>query len=338
MTKNYVVTGGCGFQGSHLSESLAKEGHNVTILNTPSQYAMMNYTQYLKRYKNIRIFWGSILDKEMVRKTIRGCDQIFHLAAKINVDESRKDPGSYLRTNVIGTQNILDEAVKENKRVIHASSMESYGENKTGLTLISSCSVFGRPEAGAMNEKHPLLPQSPYAASKAAGDRLAYSYWKTYGLPVTIARPFNIYGTRQKDGGGGAVIPIFFRKAMNDEVLTIFGDGKQTRDYLYVTDLVRGYRIIAEQKELIGQPVNFGSGQETSIKWLAQTIIDIVGRGKIKHGPSRPGEVKSAICDNALISQYGFIPQISIKNGLHMYYEWLLKRNETYWEERKYWG
>ena len=337
---NYLVTGGCGFQGSHIVESYAKQGEYVRIINTPSKHAMSNYNTYLKKYANIDVIWGSVCDTELVEKSMEGIEQIIHLAAKINVDESLLKAKEYAKTNLKGTQNVLSEAYKHHVPLIHASSCEVYGENlygdinvfenarKLGIDIlhVSSASVYGtlmKNEKYLMNEYHPLNPQSPYAASKAAGDRMANAYMRSYNLPITIVRPFNIFGTRQKSAGFGAVIPIFFEKAMADGILKVNGDGKQTRDYLYITDLVEGYRLIAETPELRGKVVNLGSSTETEIGWLAQEISDIVGKGTVEYGEKRSGEVDSFIADNSLIAQYGFSPKVAVPEGLKLYHEWM---------------
>jgi dTDP-glucose 4,6-dehydratase len=339
---NILVTGGCGFQGSHIVESYAKDGDYVRIINTPSKHAMTNYSTYLKKYANVDVVWGSVTDADLVSKCMESIELIIHLAAKINVDESLLKPRAYADTNLTGTHNVLTETYKHQVPLIHASTCEVYGQNlwgdvtvfenarKLGIGVlhVSSAAVYGKmmtQEKYLMNELHPLNPQSPYAASKLAGDRMAYAYIRSYDLPITIVRPFNIFGTRQKSEGFGAVIPIFFDKALSNDVLTVSGDGTQTRDYLYITDLVEGYRLIAETGELRGKVVNMGSGVETEIGWLAREIVSIVGKGIVRYGQKRPGEVDSFICDNSLLTQYGFEQKITVPAGLRLYYDWLVR-------------
>lgn len=338
---NILITGGCGFQGSHVAERYAKKGDYVRIINTPSKHAMTNYKRYLKGYKNIDAVWGSVCDAELMEKCMEGIELVIHFAAKINVDESLLKPKDYIKTNLIGTQNVLTETYKHQVPLIHASTCEVYGENlwgdanvfenarKLGVEVlhVSSATVYGKllkKDKYLMNEYHPLNPQSPYAASKAAGDRMAYAYIRSYGLTITIVRPFNIFGPRQKSGGFGAAIPIFFSNAMADDVIHVSGDGTQTRDYLYITDLVEGYKIIEEAHELRGKVVNIGSSHETEIGQLAREIVNIVGKGEVQYGTPRLGEVDSFICDNRLISQFGFEPKISVHEGLRLYYKELV--------------
>ena len=181
-----LITGGSGFQGSHLVESLLNNGHEISVLNTYSETAVSHLPKPV--LNRINLVWGSVTDKELVDKTVRGHEAVFHLAARINVDESLKDPLAFVNVNVLGTFNVL-EAVRA---------------NGARLILVSSCEVYGDghnlKEGQMLNERSELMPNSPYAASKAAADRLAYAYFKSFGVDVAIVRPFNIYGERQKSG------------------------------------------------------------------------------------------------------------------------------------------
>jgi len=210
-----LITGGAGFQGSHLAESLLKKKHQVSILNTYSEIAVKNLSSISDK---VNVIWGSVTDKETVEKSVRGHDVVFHLAARINVDESLQDPGAFVSVNVLGTYNVLEAVRKNGNRLILASSCEVYGD---GHSL---------KKGEKLSERAELKPNSPYAASKAAADRMAYSYFKSFGTDVTIVRPFNIYGERQKNGTFGALIPILVAKAMRGEDLTVFGDGSAERD------------------------------------------------------------------------------------------------------------
>ncbi len=166
------------------------------------------------------------------------CDVVFHLAANVNVDKSLDDPGSFLETNVMGTHHVLEAAREHGSRVIFASTCEVYGD---GHSLA--------PDA-LLDETAELRPNSPYAASKAAADRLCYSYFRSYGMDISIVRPFNIFGERQKSGAFGALIAILVRRAIAGQDLTVFGDGSATRDYLHVSDAVDAYRLVLETPDL----------------------------------------------------------------------------------------
>jgi dTDP-glucose 4,6-dehydratase len=338
---NILVTGGCGFQGSHLVETLLKDGHYVRILNTPSLAAKVNYSRYLEDKKNLNVVWGSVVDNYLVDICMKDIEVVFHLGAKVNVDESFQAPLDFFNINIKGTDNVCASAAERRIKLIFGSSCECYGSNMYGdvnilesvkkynakLNFISTAAVYGIGSMFKMNEWHPLMPASPYAATKASADRLCYSYYKTYGLDVKIVRPFNIFGPRQKRSGFGAVIPIFFEKALLDDKLVIYGDGKQTRDYLYVTDIVNAYKLIMETKEFTGKAVNVGSGTEISINQIAEKICELlnVPRKRIQHIHDRPGEVNSFIADTTFIEQYGFKPTVSFDDGLKKYLDWRLK-------------
>jgi len=343
---NVLVTGGAGFQGSHLVEALVKQGHFVRILNTPSEHAKGNVRKYLAPLVDkgrVEVVWGSVSDRYLLDMCMKDVERVFHLGAKINVDESLQRPLDFININIKGTENVLAAAATKKADVVHASTCEVYGDNiygttnvlesarkyKAELEVVSSASIYGIGSKHLMDEYHPLFPASPYAASKAAGDRICYSYWKSFGLKVKIVRPFNIFGPRQKDSGFGAVVPIFFKKAIDapKEPLKIFGDGSQTRDYLYVTDLVRAYLLIADEPALNGEAINLGSGEEISVNRIAETVNKLTGRPAdlITHTEGRAGEVNSFIADTSLIEQFGFKPEISFDAGMLSYYDWKLK-------------
>ena len=167
-----------------------------------------------------------------------------------------------------------------------------------------------------------MMPFSAYAASKAAGELMCHAYINTYNADITIIRPFNIFGIRQREFGFGSVIPIFFKKAVANEELMVNGDGLQTRDYLYVDDLIDAYKLIVKTPQLHKGVVNVGSGVETSILWLAERIVQLVGKGKVIHGPERPGEVRSFTANPAKIQNYGWKQKITVEDGLNRYWDW----------------
>ena len=340
---NILVTGGAGFQGSHLVEALVRKGHFVRILNTPSEHAKGNVRKYLARLiadGHVELVWGSIVDRYLLDMCMKDIERVFHLAAKINVDESLKVPLDFLDINVKGTENVLLAAASKKADMVYSSSCESYGDNlygtayilesarkyKAELEVVSSAAIYGIGSKHKMDEYHPLCPASPYAATKAAADRICFSYARSYGLPIKIVRPFNIFGPRQKESGFGAVVPMFFKQAMDaiGGPLKIFGNGKQTRDYLYIDDLVRAYLIIAECSDFNGKAVNVGSGVETSVNDIARTVNRLTGRPSdfIEHIPGRSGEVNSFVADTTLIERFGFKPKITFEEGMKLYYDW----------------
>ena len=301
-----LITGGAGFQGSHLAERMLKKGHEVTIINTFSEEKLRNIAGF---EKDVHIVFGSITDPVLVEKTVRGHDVVFHLAANINVDQSLKDPRSFIDVNIVGTHNILEQVRSLGNRLIYASTCEVYGD---GHDL---------KDGELLSESAELKPNSPYAASKAAADRICYAYYRSFGVHVTIVRPFNIFGERQKSGTFGALIPIMVRKAMIGDKLTIFGDGSATRDYLHVSDLVQAYELVMEKNDLDGKTVNFGSGKNTSVKDIAEYIAKQFN-AEIKHGPARPGEVTRFPSDISFARSIGFDPKVDIWEGIDRYIAW----------------
>ena len=325
--KNILVTGGAGFIGSHLAEEYVEKGHTVKILDDFSSGAVNNIRGLLN-FKNFKLIRGDVASKEVVEKAMDGVDIVFHLAAQIHVDKSIIAPRQTFEVNTFGTLNILDSALENDvELVIYASSSE----------------VYGSAQYVPMDEKHPLNPASPYAASKAAADRLCFAYYNTYKLPIVIVRCFNTYGPRQSDTGYAAAIPKFIRRVMQGLPPIIYGDGKQTRDYMYIKDAVNAYDLVLNSHEnLTGRIVNFGTGQEISINELANKVISLFGRkGKLKpiHVAPRPGEVKRLYADISFAKkELGFEPKYDIASGLKefiewykegRYEEWLAYRSET---------
>ena len=296
-----LLTGGAGFQGSHLAERWLSTGHDITILNTYSDGALENISSFSSE---ISVVWGSVTDSEVVDKTVRGHDLVMHMAAHINVDESIANPRSFLDVNVGGTLNVL-EAVRH---------------TEARMILASSCEVYGHAKKSSVTENAELRPHSPYAASKAAADRMCFAYHMSYGLDVTIVRPSNVYGPRQKSGRGGAVIPIFASLAAEGKPLTVFGSGDQRREYIHVKDLTSAYDLILQRSDLTGVTLNVGTAETPSVKEIAEFISEKKGV-PIKHEPPRPGEVPGFALDSSRIKELGFDPQVKFWDGLSSYLE-----------------
>lgn len=317
--KKMLVTGGAGFIGSHLVDDLVKNGHSVKILDDFSSGSVNNILGFFN-YKNFKMIRGSVTDMELVRKATADVDVVFHLAAQIHVDKSIIEPRRTFEVNTLGTLNILDAALEnEVELVVYASTSEVYGSAKHV----------------PMNEDHPLNPASPYAASKAAADRLCFSYYNTYKLPVVVVRCFNTYGPRQKDTGYAAAIPKFLRKALPGLPPIIYGDGKQTRDYMYVNDAVNAYKLILKSYEnVLGKAVNFGTGKEITIMKLANTVLKLCGnKSKPIHVAPRAGEVKRLCADISLAQkELGFVPKYTIDQGLKQFLEWYKEGRYEEWK------
>lgn len=292
------ITGAQGFIGSHLYHYLKSKGHQVRGIDNLSHPS--SNPGVLFDYGDVRYFHD-------IEPYVKWCDVVCHLAAQIHVDKSITNPQETIDVNVGGTLNILEAARKFNKRVVFASTSE----------------VYGTSQQNWMNEKHQLDCMSPYGASKVAGDRLCKSYYDTYGLDVRILRNFNTFGPYQNDGSYGGVIAIFTRKALNGEPLTIFGEGNQERDYMYIDDAIKGYEVCLFNDDLKGQVLNVGSGRTITINSLAKDIVDITKtKSKITHVSPRPGEVMRLCADITKAKKYGYKPSGTFKDHLRNYISW----------------
>lgn len=308
MKKRILITGGTGFQGSNLSKALLADDFDVTILNTPGEKNDINIQRF--NLEDAKIIWGSIVSKDVVYNAMEEADLVINTAAKIHVDDSIKYPKKYFETNVMGTNNILEAARELNIPVIH----------------ISTCEVYGFIDSD-LYENSPLMPRSPYAASKAGADRMAYAYHTTYDMNICIIRPFNVYGPGQKDGECGAVIPRWCTSLMNGEDIKIYGDGEQSREFIYIDDLLSAYKIIIDKmlsgSELAGEVINIGTGVDINIKYLAEQISNkISSKGKVVYGESRPGEVKRFVSNSDKMKSFGWEPKIDLSTGLTKYIIW----------------
>lgn len=318
--KKILVTGGAGFIGSHLAETLLNKGYKVTVLDDFSG-GSVNNIRHLFNFPNFKLIRGSVEDIELIRRVTMNINIIFHLAAKINVDESIMEPRKTIATNINGTTNILESSLENDiEHIIFASSSE----------------VYGSAEYTPMCEKHPLNPASPYAASKAAADRLCASYYIAYGLPVTILRSFNTYGHRQKSSGYGGVISIFIRKVLNNMPPVIYGSGTQTRDYMYIEDAITAYMLTLDnRKKVVGETINFGTGKDYQIKDIAMLIISLLGKEEELepvYVEPRPGEVMQLCANISKASKIlGFRPQHSLEEGLKKYIQWYTEYRFEEW-------
>jgi len=316
--KTILITGGAGFIGSHLAEKYVKEGYLVKVFDDFSS-GKVNNIRELFNYKNFKLIKGDITDKRLVNDAVRGVDVVFHLAAQVHVDKSIIESERTFEVNAQGTINVL-EAVLQNdvELMVYASSSE----------------VYGSAQQVPMNESHPLNPASPYAASKVAADRMCFAYWNTYKLPVVIVRCFNTYGIRQADSGYAAAIPLFIRRVMQGLAPIIYGDGTQSRDYLYIKDAVNAYDLVFKTPaKLYGKAINFGTGRDISINEIVEFIsLRLGNRLEPIYAPERPGEVRRLCADITLAQQeLGFEVQYDIKGGLNELIEWYERGSFEEW-------
>ena len=301
---NILITGGTGFIGGHLADYILEniKDSKVLILARPNGNTSKDILYYLfKKYSGrIRFAKVDIRNYREVRTTTRDVDIVYHLAAQPNPDMSIINPRETFKININGTVNVLE------------ACLESPSVEK--IIIQSSPEVYGDPVYTPIDENHPLNPTHPYSASKLAADRLAYSYFKTYGLPIIIARPFNAYGPWQRPP---AVIPSFIERIIEDRPVVIYGDGKQARDYVYVKDVVYGLYLLSYRGRY-GEVYNFASGKAISIIEIAQKISAILGKElKIIHKPARPAEPKVLIGSYKKAKvELGWEPRYSFDDGL----------------------
>ena len=260
-----VITGGAGFIGSHLAEHLIAAGDEVTVLDDLSTGSLANLAGVLD-HPNLRFVRGSILDRELVSAVISGSDRVFHLAAAVGVRLIVDHPLESLRTNIHGTEAVLDACLAAGAVLLLASTSEIYGKNTSDALDEEADRVLGSP----------LKSRWTYAAAKGIDEAFAHAYWKQFGLKVAIVRLFNTVGPRQT-GRYGMVVPNLVGQALRGEPLTVFGDGTQTRCFSYVSDVVPALVRIAEHPDALGNAYNLGGNREVSILELARRIVELLG-------------------------------------------------------------
>ncbi len=313
-----LVTGAGGFIGSHLTEKLLEAGASVRAF---THYNSRNDLGFLDGLKDgserLRIICGDLCDPDAVRRAAEGADVIFHLAALVGIPYSYEHVHQVVEVNTMGTLNVLT-AGRENqvKRIVHTSTSE----------------VYGSARQIPIDELHPKQPQSPYSASKIAADALALSHYLSFGLPVTVCRPFNTYGPRQSDR---AIIPTLISQALNRDKIVV-GNLAPTRDFTFVSDTVAGFIKLAESENCLGQEINLGTGEEISIGDLAGKIIRLVGRNvDLVNSAERMRPVKSEVqrlCSNNAKAKEiaGWIPAIGLDEGLSATIEWIQRAGHLY--------
>jgi len=291
----YVITGGAGFIGSHIAEYLSSEGHQVTILDSLR-------TGFQKNLEGLNVSFeqGDIRDEKLVEKLTENTNGIFHLAALVSVPESLLKIKECIDINTIGTINIL-EAARKNKgcKVVLSTSAANYGDNP----------ILPKVETMAPE------PMTPYAITKLDGEYYLKMYLDQYNVPTASLRYFNVFGPRQNPKSAyAAAVPIFINKALQNKPITIYGDGLQTRDFIYVKDVVRA-NVLASQ--VGSETYNVALGHSTSILELAEKIVKITNsKSKIQFLDERAGDIKHSKADPSKFNQLGFKPQFTIDEAL----------------------
>lgn len=298
-----LVTGGAGFIGSHLVDELLTIGNKVKVLDNLSSGNLKNLEQH-KGDPSFQFLKGDIRSEEDVKKAIQEVDAVFHGAAITSVPASMKDPELTKEVNVNGTISLLERSLTEEvKRFIFAST----------------CAVYGETEDLPISEDSPLKPTSPYAESKIAGEEKCREYGEREGLKTVILRYFNVYGPRQRGGRYAGVISKFLKRLEEDKPPIIYGDGNQTRDFVYVEDAVNATLLILQRKGAPSQTFNVGSGEAVSVNELYETLSNILGKPEIKpiYKDSRPGDIRHSWADlTKAEKELGYTPKVSLEEGL----------------------
>ncbi len=310
--KNVLVTGSCGFIGSHLVERLLDEGCNVRAFVYYNSFNHWGWLDSFPREKlnKIEIFTGDVRDPNGVYESMKDIDVVFHLAALIGIPYSYHSPDMYVDTNIKGTLNILQAARKlDTKRILITSTSEVYG---TAIYV-------------PIDENHPKQGQSPYSATKIGADYIAESFYRSFNLPIIIVRPFNTYGPRQS---ARAIIPTVITQLLSGEREIKVGSLHPTRDFVFVKDTVEGFVRIAKSDKAIGQEINIATEKEISIGDLVKTLIKLINPdAKIKVEPERKrpenSEVERLLGSNKKLQEItGWTPQTSLEDGLKITIDW----------------
>ncbi len=289
-----LVTGASGQLGSYLIEYLSRD-HEVTGLDLRNPAV---------KHKKCQFVQGDINDYRLAMDSCRGKDAVIHTAAQVSVDRSITDPVFDARENILGTVNMLEAATK---------SMAGH------FIYISSAAIYGTPQKIPVGEDHPTRPLSPYGVSKLAGENYAFAFGETYGLNVTSIRPFNIYSQRQDPNSPySGVITRFIDRVKEGKPPVIHGDGSQTRDFVHASDVIKMIGLCLDKPESAGTAFNCGTGKGISIRELADTIIEISGKGlETELAPPRKGDIKDSVADISRAKKtLGYRPGVKLKNGL----------------------
>jgi len=319
--KRVLVTGGAGFIGSHLCEAIAVyKPRSLAVVDNMFLGKEINLKDAKRLYPGLKLYKNSVSDYARMKHiiSVNDVDVIFNLAV-IPLPASLVKPRMAFEENV-NTVLALCELARQGyfKTLIHCSTSETYGT----------------AQYVPMDEKHPYVPSTPYAASKVAADQLCLSYAKTYGIDLSILRPFNNYGPRQNEGLYAGIIPLVVKKVLQRKPVDIYGDGKQTRDYIFVKDTVRSFIEIYKTKSCRNRIINIASGTEITINNLVKLMLDIMQvKGiKVGHVSPRPADVRRHCASIGLAKELiGFKPTVCFEDGLKMTIKWYI---ETIRKER----
>lgn len=301
MSKTFLVTGGCGFIGSHLVEALVKKGHKVRILDNLSTGKIENIAAVSPH--NVELLVGDVSQLSMVEAAMEGCDYVFHQAAIASVPKSIEDPIGTAGVNYGGTLNVLHTAHKYRvRRVVFAGSAAVYGDEPT------------LPKSESMS----VIPITPYGIDKLASELMGHFYARTLGLEFVSLRYFNVFGLRQDPSSPySGVISIFCDRIRQRLAPTIYGDGLQSRDFIHVHDVVQANLMAMEHPEAQGKSFNVGRGIAISLLEICNLLNDLTSQ-KLQpiHQLYRPGDIRHSVADNTALQALGWSPKVSIREGL----------------------
>lgn len=307
-----LITGGAGFIGSHLSDNLIKLGHEVIIIDNLSN-GRLNNIEHLLNKKKFKFYELDIINLEDIRPIFKDVDWVFHLAALADIVPSIENPDAYFHSNVNGTFNVLEACRKQNiKKIIYTAS--------------SSC--YGLPDEFPTKETAEIRPQYPYALTKNIGEQLVMHWCQLYKLPAVSLRFFNVYGPRARTSGTyGAVFGVFLAQKLANKPYTVVGDGEQTRDFTYVTDIVNAI-YTAVKSNITGEVINIGSNNTYSINQLVN-LLD----GEAINIPKRPGEPDCTWADITKAKKLlNWTPSVGFEEGVNM-----LINDIEYWSGAPIW-
>jgi NAD dependent epimerase/dehydratase len=314
-----LVTGAGGFIGSHLVAQLVESGAQVRALVRYTSRGERGGLNYLDEQVlgDVEVVFGDIRDPESVAEAVRGVEVVFNLAAQIAIPYSYVNPRDFVETNVVGTLNVMQACrAMETPRLIQTSTSE----------------VYGTAQSVPITEEHPLAAQSPYAASKVASDQLALSFHRSFGLPVTVLRPFNTFGPRQS---ARAVIPTIIVQALKGDVVRL-GSLDPRRDLTYVTDSARGFTAAAESEAAVGETLQLGTGVDVSVGDLVEAVGSILGRElQVEEDPDRVRPEKSEVMrllssPARMMDLTGWKPEVTVSEGLERTIRWIEAHPEAY--------
>ena len=298
-----LVTGGAGFIGSHLVDKLMLDGHEVVVLDDLSSGSLKNIEHHLDE-PGFRFVKGDIRYARTVEKALEGVDAVIHEAAIASVPLSIKDPALTDEVNIFGTLNLLEVSLRAKvKRFVYASS----------------CAVYGAASELPIKEDAPLRPLSPYASSKLAAEERCKAFHENYGLETIRLRYFNVYGLRQAAGEYAGVMLKFLERIRRDQPPVIFGDGEQTRDFVYIGDVVEATLLALDREGAAGEVFNIGTGEATTIKKLCEIFLKLTGKTHLKpiYMDVKPGDIRHSQADiTKAMKLLGYRPKVSLEWGV----------------------